>query len=523
MQAATPGASAPGDPAGATATSVLRVSELSKAYHGILALDGVDLDVRPGEVHALLGGNGSGKSTLIKVLAGVVDAEPGAVLELGDRTLSLDDWSSDKAYESGLRFVHQQPAVFSDLSIAENIAFGTKFPKARTGGIDWKALNARTAVLLDRFGVDAKPTTMLGALRAADRTRVAIIRAVQDREDADNGVLVLDEPTAALPPTEVEQLLDSLRRYAAAGQTILYVSHRLDEVLSVADRVTVLRDGKKVATVDAAGLTEADLVELIVGRSIDRMYPEPTDAPEHDVVLSARGLCGGPLTDVSFDLHKGEVLGIAGLLGSGRSELLRMLFGAYQINAGSVSLGGRDVRFGTPSDAMAAGMAYVPEERQADALFQGNTVRHNMTAGDAKSYFSKLLFQHGAEKRDSATAISRFLIRVASDTQPVETLSGGNAQKVVIARWLRRKPAVLLLDEPTQGVDIQARAEIYALVREATQNGTSVLLVASDPEELAHACDRVLVLRNGRIATDVRPPLEAHRLTELMNLAESSA
>ena len=200
-----------------------------------------------------------------------------------------------------------------------------------------------------------------------------------------------------------------------------------------------------------------------------------------------------------------------------------MLFGAYQINAGSVSLGGRDVRFGIPSDAMAAGMAYVPEERQADALFQGNTVRHNMTAGDAKSYFSKLLFQHGAEKRDSATAISRFLIRVASDTQPVETLSGGNAQKVVIARWLRRKPAVLLLDEPTQGVDIQARAEIYALVREATQNGTSVLLVASDPEELAHACDRVLVLRIGRIATDVRPPLEAHRLTELMNLAESSA
>jgi ribose transport system ATP-binding protein len=251
------------------------------------------------------------------------------------------------------------------------------------------------------------------------------------------------------------------------------------------------------------------------------MYPEPTDAPEHDVVLSARGLSGGPLTDVSFDLHKGEVLGIAGLLGSGRSELLRMLFGAYKANAGSVSLSGREVRFETPSDAMAAGMAYVPEERQADALFQGNSVRHNMTAGDANSYFSKLLFKHDAEKRDSATAISRFLIRVVHDSQPVETLSGGNAQKVVIARWLRRKPAVLLLDEPTQGVDIQARAEIYALVREATEAGCSVLLVASDPEELAHACDRVLVLRNGRIATDVRPPLEAHRLTELMNLAES--
>jgi ribose transport system ATP-binding protein len=510
-------------PPPATATSVLRVSNLSKAYNGILALDGVDLDVRPGEVHALLGGNGSGKSTLIKVLAGVVEAEPGAVLQLGDRTEDLGSWNSDKAYAAGLRFVHQQPAVFSDLSIAENIAFGTTFPKGRGGKIDWKALNARTAELLARFGVAAAPTTPLGALRAADRTRVAIIRAVQDREDADSGVLVLDEPTAALPASEVELLLDSLRRYAEAGQTILYISHRLDEVLSVADRVTVLRDGKKVATVDAAGLTEGDLVELIVGRPLDRMFPEPTDAPDADVVLSARGLCGGPLTDVSFDLHRGEVLGLAGLLGSGRSELLRMLFGAYPVSAGTVTLGGREVRFATPSAAMAAGMAYVPEERQADALFQGNSVRHNLSAGDARAYFSRLLFRHDAEKRDSADSIEKFPIRVGVDTQPVETLSGGNAQKVVLARWLRRQPSVLLLDEPTQGVDIGARAEIYALVRQATRAGTSVLLVASDPEEMAHACDRVIVLRSGRIAADVRPPLEAHRLTELVNLAERAS
>ena len=504
-----------------TVTPVLRVSELSKAYNGILALDGVDLDVRPGEVHALLGGNGSGKSTLIKVLAGVVDAEPGAHLQLAETTEDLAAWSSEKAYAAGLRFVHQQPAVFADLSIAENIAFGTTFPTGRGGKIDWKALYARTADLLALFGVDASPTTPLGSLRAADRTRIAIIRAVQDRDDATSGVLVLDEPTAALPAEEVEHLLDSLRRYAAAGQTILYVSHRLDEVLSVADRVTVLRDGRKVATVDAAGLSEADLVELIIGRPLDRMFPEPTDAPEQDVVLSARGLRGGPLLDVSFDLHQGEVLGIAGLLGSGRSELLRMIFGAYPVDGGALTLGGRDVRFATPSAAMAAGVAYVPEERQLDALFQGNSVRHNVSAGDAGSYFSRLLFRHDAEKRDSATAIRQFLIRVGADTQAVETLSGGNAQKVVLARWLRRRPAVLLLDEPTQGVDIGARAEIYALVREATRNGTSVILVASDPEEMAHACDRVLVLRGGRIAADVRPPVTGDRLTAL--LAERSS
>ena len=503
--------------------SALRVTGLSKAYAGTLALDGVDLDIRPGEVHALLGGNGSGKSTLIKCLAGVVTPEPGGELTLGDQQVAAETWSPEKAYAAGLRFVHQQPAVFAELSIAENIAFGSTFPRNRAGKIAWKQLNERTAALLARYHVAAGPTTPLGALRAADRTRVAIIRAVQDREDADSGVLVLDEPTAALPASEVEQLLDSVRRYAAAGQTILYVSHRLDEVLSVADRVTVLRDGRKVATVEAKGLSESALIELIVGRPLDRLFQDPVDGIDVDVVLAARGLSGGPLKDVSFDLHRGEVLGIAGLLGSGRSELLRMLFGAHPVTGGTITLNGREVAFDTPSAAMQAGMAYVPEERQADAIFAGESVRHNMTAGAAGDYYKGLRYSHGRERRDSSDAIRRFLIRVGTDRQSVETLSGGNAQKVVLARWLRREPAVLLLDEPTQGVDISARSEIYALVRAATEAGTSVLFVASDPEELAHACDRVLVLRDGRIATEVRPPLEAHRLTELVNLSETAA
>ncbi len=506
-----------------TRTSALSVTNLSKAYAGTLALDGVDLDIRPGEVHALLGGNGSGKSTLIKCLAGVVTPEPGGSLEIAGESSEADSWSPEKAYAAGLRFVHQQPAVFPELSVAENIAFGSDFPRSRIGGIGWKALHARTTKLLADFHVQAHPTTLLGHLRAADRTRVAIIRAVQDREDADSGVLVLDEPTAALPASEVELLLDSLRRYAAAGQTILYVSHRLDEVLSVADRVTVLRDGKKVATVDATGLSEPDLIELIVGRPLDRLFPEHVEVQDADVVLRVRGLSGGPLKDVSFDLHRGEVLGVAGLLGAGRSELLRMLFGAFPVGAGTVELEGKAVSFATPTAAMDSGVAYVPEERQADALFQRESVRHNMTAGDAGHYFRALRFSHDAEKKDSSDAIRRFLIRVGSDKQPVETLSGGNAQKVVLARWLRRKPAVLLLDEPTQGVDISARSEIYGLVREATRAGTSVVLVASDPEELAHACDRVLVLRDGRIATVMQQPLEAHRLTELMNLSESTS
>jgi len=498
--------------------TALAVRGLSKTYAGHLALDSLFLQIRTGEVHALLGGNGSGKSTTIKILAGVVAADTGGEIVLGESdAVGVHDWTPAKAHAAGLRFVHQQPAVFPELSIAENLAFGAGFPRGAGGRVDWRALNARTAELLDRYEIHASPKTPLAALRAADRCRVAIVRALQDRDDADSGVLVLDEPTAALPAAEVEHLLDALRGYAEAGQTILYVSHRLDEVLSVADRVTVLRDGRKVDTVEAQGLREADLIEMIVGRPIERAFPSAPPETTGDAAMTIRGLRGGPLHGVDLTLRKGEVLGIAGLLGSGRSELLRMLFGAHPIDGGSVTLDGNDYAPASPQAAMKAGVAYVPEDRQAEALLCGESVRHNLTAGQEASYFRKLLYRHRLERSDAQRSIGDFLIRVVSDTQPVETLSGGNQQKVVMARWLRRRPKVLLLDEPTQGVDVGARAEIYQLIRRATEQGTSVILVVSEPEELAHASDRVAVLRGGRITTVVERPIDAHKLTELMN------
>ncbi|GAC1445507.1 MAG: sugar ABC transporter ATP-binding protein [Mycobacteriales bacterium] len=501
-------------------TMALSVRNLSKTYAGTMALRDLDLDIVPGEIHALLGGNGSGKSTTIKILAGVVAPDSGGTVAVGDESAPADSWSPARAHAAGLRFVHQQPAVFPELTIAENLALGAGFPRGTGGRIDWAALNRRTAALLERYHVPAAPTTPLGQLRAADRSRVAILRALQDRDDAEGGVLVLDEPTAALPAAEVTDLLSALRGYAAAGQTILYVSHRLDEVLAVADRVTVLRDGRKVATVPVRGLTEAALVELIVGRPIERAFPPVREEGSTDAALVLRNLTGGPLHGVDLTLRRGEVLGIAGLLGSGRSELLRMLFGAFPVGAGEIVLNGAAIRLPNPAAAMAAGIAYVPEERQADALLPGESVRHNLSAGSAVSYFRRLLFHHGEERADSRRSLSQFLVRVVSDTQPVETLSGGNQQKVVLARWLRRRPAVLLLDEPTQGVDVAARAEIYELVRRATTAGTSVLLVASETEELAHACDRVAVLRGGRITAVVEQPLDAHHLTELMNASK---
>src|SRR4051794_33111196 len=500
--------------------TALTVRGLSKTYAGNVALDSLFLQVRPGEIHALLGGNGSRKSTAVKILAGVEVADPGGEIAVGDAVAGVSEWTAARAHAAGLRFVHQQPAVFPDLTVAENLALGADFPTGLAGRIDWTALHARTQDLLDRYQINATPKTPLGLLRAADRSRVAIVRALQDRDEADSGVLVLDEPTAALPDAEVEHLLAALRGYAAAGQTILYVSHRLDEVLSVADRVTVLRDGRKVDTVDTKGLTEAALIELIVGRPLDRVFPPANAEISEDAALVVRGLAGGPLRGVDLTLRRGEVLGIAGLLGSGRSELLRMLFGAYPIDAGTVLLNGADYRPATPDAAMKAGVAYVPEDRGADAVLIGCSVRHNLSAGQASGYFHRLMWRHRQEREDSARSISDFLIRVTGDQRPIETLSGGNQQKVVLARWLRQHPKVLLLDEPTQGVDVGARAEIYQLVRRATAAGTSVILVVSEPEELAHASDRVAILRGGRITAVVEQPLDAHRLTELMNSSE---
>ena len=500
--------------------TALTVRGLSKTYAGNLALDSLFLQVRPGEIHALLGGNGSGKSTAVKILAGVETGDPGGEIVVADNPVGVSDWTPARAHAAGLRFVHQQPAVFPDLTVAENLALGAEFPKGIGGRVDWSALNARTQELLDRYQIRATPKTPLVALRAADRARVAIVRALQDRDEADSGVLVLDEPTAALPDAEVALLLESLRGYAAAGQTILYISHRLDEVLSVADRVTVLRDGRKVDTVETKGLTEAHLIEMIVGRPLDRVFPPPAAEVANDAALSVRGLAGGPLRGVDLTLRRGEVLGIAGLLGSGRSELLRMIFGAYPVDAGSITLDGKPYRPTFPDAAMKAGIAYVPEDRQAEGLLQGCSVRQNLSAGSSSDYFTRLLWRHKQERCDSQRSISDFLIRLVSDQQPIETLSGGNQQKVVIARWLRRKPKVLLLDEPTQGVDVAARAEIYQLVRKATAQGTSVILVVSEPEELAHSSDRVAILRGGRITAIVDQPIDAHRLTELMNSSE---
>ncbi len=494
----------------------LRVEHLAKAYAGTPALDDVSFDVERGHIHALLGSNGSGKSTLVKILAGVVAADAGTIALNGERR-EATAFTPALARASGLRFVHQHSSTFAELSVAENLAAGHGFLTGHGGRIRWRALHEHAREVLARFEIGAEPGQPLATLGPATQMMVAIARALQDQEGADGGVLVLDEPTAALPAPQVELLLAALRRYAAAGQTIVYVTHRLEEVMRAADRATVLRDGRMVGSVAVADLDHDGLVELIVGGATARAerasQQERSDAR---TVLQVDGLRGGPVRDASFSLRAGEVVGIAGLVGSGRSSLLRLLFGERPREAGTVVLDGASPGLDTPARAMRAGIAYVPEDRIGEAAFMDLTVAENLAAANVGRHWRGGRLRHRAERRGARELMAAFAVKAPSLEAPLASLSGGNQQKVILARWLQRAPRVLLLDDPTQGVDVGARAEIYGLVRRAARDGAAVLMVSSDFDELAETCDRVLVLVGGRIVDEVDPAtVDGDRLHQL--------
>jgi ribose transport system ATP-binding protein len=503
---------------------VLRVEGVSKTFPGTRALDEVNLEVHAGEIHALIGTNGSGKSTLIKILAGVVPADAGGRVTVGHNRFAADRLTPAVVKAAGLHFVHQVPAVFPSLTVSENIAVGRGFMVGRAGRILWDEQRVRTQGLLERFHIQALPDTPLAHLKPADRTLVAIARALQDQEGVHDGVLVLDEPTASLPGREVDRLLETLQRYASLGQAIIYVTHRLGEVLRASHRVSALRDGRSAGTLDTKDLDEPKLVSFMLGRHVRRPESEPSRAAGAEVALSVKGLAGGSATDATFAVGRGEILGIAGLLGSGAADVLRILFGAMPRTSGEASLDGSPYSARTSGDAVAAGVVYVPPDRTLEAVFLEMSVRANLSASSMRRYFRGGRLRHDIERSEAKASIARFLIRTASDTQPLSTLSGGNQQKVVLARWLRDKPKLVLLDEPTQGVDINARSEIHDLLRSSAREGTSIVVVSSDFEELARLCDRVVVMVEGRVVAEVAPPaLDAHQLTKLAHFSSEVA
>jgi ribose transport system ATP-binding protein len=493
---------------------VLEVVNLSKTYPGQVALSHASLRVVPGEVHALVGQNGSGKSTLIKLLGGYVKPDHGDEVYFGGERVDL--WSLDREVRRRIRIVHQDLGLVPTLSTVENLGLGRGYHTGFAGNIRWRDEVRRAQQLLLGFGLAPDVRQPVAALSAAERAAVAIVRALQDWDETRPGLLVLDEPTASLNRGEVDALFREVRRIAEHGAGVLFVSHMIEEVLALADRVTVLRDGRVVAAGEpVTSLDETRLVELIVGRSVDEMFPD-TDHVVGRPVLEAEALFGITLRGVNLKVHEGEVLGIAGLVGSGREEIAGALYGATPRFAGKVLVDKRKV-FATPRDSIRAGVAFVPADRKAHALDLDERLHQHIPLPRLGPLQRHGRLRHGAARREAAAWAERLDVQPPLLDRRMEKFSGGNQQKAVLARWLRTEPKVLLLDEPTQGVDVGAKASIYQQIREVADAGAAVLVSSSDAEELVHLCDRVLVFRSGSVAVELR----GNTLTEERLVAET--
>jgi ribose transport system ATP-binding protein len=465
---------------------------LVKRFTGTLALDRVDFDVHRGEVHALLGQNGAGKSTLIKVLAGVYQADAGDIVFDGKP-------AHPGADTLPIAFIHQDLGLVEWMTIAENVAIQTGYPRSRAGVISWPRVNSAAAEALAIMGSDLDPETPIASLPAAERSLVAIGRALAIKSD----ILVLDEPTAALPEADVERLLETLRRLRASNIGIVYVTHRLDEVLRIADRVTVLRDGRRLATVPARETNAGELVQMIVGRSMSDAFVRPP-RPSRRGALSVEGLIAHHVGPVSFSVAAGETLGLVGLRGAGHHTVGRAIFGHTAMDSGRLTLDGEPIAPLNPAEAMAKGVGFVSSRRAEEGLASNLDVRENIYLNPAASGKGVLEFVSRATELDEAqAAVRRFSIKTAGVEEPVATLSGGNQQKVVLARWMEAHVKLLVLEEPTIGVDVGAKADIYHLLQLSLSKGLAVLLISSDFEEVERICHRALVFSRGRVAAEI--------------------
>ncbi len=488
---------------------LLEVLGVSKRFTATLALDAVDLTVRAGEIHALLGQNGAGKSTLIKILAGVYPPSGGSIRWHGRAAVPTTE-------RLPIAFIHQDLGLVDGMTVAENVALQTGYPRHR-GLIDWRAATDAAARALTAMGSTIDPRTRVAGLSAADRSIVAIARALAVRCD----LLVLDEPTAALPEADVERLLATLRRLRAGGIGIIYVTHRLDEVFRIADRVTVLRDGRRVASVAARDTSPQDLVLKIVGRDVadTLLAPPPAGAAP---LLALHGLVvqqeeAGITDPISLTVVPGEVLGLVGLRGAGHHAVGRAIFGALPVRAGRIRLDGHDIAPATPAAAMRAGIGFVSSRRAEESLAAAMSVQENLFINPRVRGTGPLRPIRAARERSEARRVlARFSVRPPDPTRPIATLSGGNQQKVVVARWMEARIRLLILEEPTIGVDVGSKAEIYRDLAAALRTGIAVLLISSDFEEVEMLCHRALVFNRGTVAAEVaRRDLTVARLTEL--------
>ena len=479
--------------------SVLSFQEVTKSFGPVTVVDHVSFDLHEGEIHALVGENGAGKSTLIRVLAGDLARDSGVIL-LDGRPVRFNHPS--EAIAAGIGCVHQIPMFVPNLSVTENLLLGAPYERRHAGLIDWRAEHRAARADLARVGLAIDPRASLETLRPHERQLIAVARALK----RGLRIMVLDEVTASLSEPEVHILHGVVRSLRDGGVTIIYVSHRLEEIFRLVDSVTVLRDGKRVATLPIEGLTRKQVVRHIVGRDLDHLFERRADSTVHAALprLAVRRLADDKLRDVSFEAHPGEILGIAGLGGSGRTRLLHMLFGARRPMAGEILVDGKPQSFRNPSDALAAGVALVTEDRQEDGFVETLPIWQNVTLPWVSRFQRRGLLRRREERAAAKAATARLGVRMPSIGALMTELSGGNQQKAILSRWTSNPLRLLLLDEPTHGVDVRSKKEIYDIVRGLAAQGVTLVVVSSEFEEIEALCDRVLLLRDGEIIAEVR-------------------
>jgi rhamnose transport system ATP-binding protein len=476
-----------------TGTPLVDARAITKSYAGVRALSGVSFDLYAGEVHALVGENGAGKSTLIKVMTGAVAADSGTLTVAGQPVAMMNPAASRAL---GIAAIYQQPALFPHLTVAENIAFALE-PGAAWRRIDWNRRRREAGALLERVGAGIEADRLVESLSMPEQQLVEIAKAIGSAAR----VLIMDEPTASLSDTEVERLFEVVARLKSERVGIIYISHRLEEILSIADRVTVLRDGSTVGTYARDGLQRSTLINLMIGRELSAIFPKRTVALG-DVALELRRItcASAGVQDVSLEVRRGEILGLAGLVGSGRTELAQTVFGLTRADSGEVLVHGRAVDVRSPADAIDAGIGYLPEDRKQHGVVPEMAVDENVSLANLPGVARRGLIDRANERDQAERYVGQLRIKTASVSAEVASLSGGNQQKVALARWLATSPKVLILDEPTQGVDVGSKSEIHALMQELAERGLAVLMISSELPEILGMSDRIAVMRNGRIS-----------------------
>ena len=474
---------------------LLKLTGITKQFPGVLALDNVDLELRRNEILAIAGENGAGKSTLIKILSGAYQPDQGEIVLDG---VKYSFKTPRSAANAGVSIIYQELNYFNDLSVAENIFVG-RLPKYRSGVINWKKLYSDARNVLQELGVDINPKKNIRSLSVAEKQLVEIAKAISKNMK----ILVMDEPTSALNDSEINILLRLIKNIASSETSVIYVSHRLDEVFEIADRVMVMRDGKRIDVLDAKTTTKNKLVSLMVGRDIKDMYPK-TAIDIGDTVLQVDNITNEYIQNISFEVKAGEIYGIYGLLGSGRSELCRALFGVDKIHSGQISIDGEPVKIRSPRDAIRKGLAYIPSERKAEGLVLIQSVRENLITASLKDFVNKLnIIQAKKEIANANKWVDGLTIKTPGINTIVMSLSGGNQQKVVLGKWMQVGPKVLIMNEPTRGIDVGAKTEIYKLIESFCEQGLSVIMISSEMEEILALSDRIMVMSDGKKAGEL--------------------